>query len=95
MGTSCLCPPFVRIIYMIARFKSISRIKSAKIVPYAFASLGAPSGMGTFGPIVNVTEGVLWLNHLKEPSELALQLSDFSSNYTIKETTERIKSDVS
>jgi hypothetical protein len=31
----------------------------------------------------------------KEPFELALQLSDFSSNFTIKERTERLKSDVS
>lgn len=30
----------------------------------------------------------------KEPSELALQLSDFPSNYTIKERTERVKSDI-
>lgn len=32
---------------------------------------------------------------LKEPSELALQISDISSNYTVKERTERVKSDVS
>jgi len=31
----------------------------------------------------------------KEPSELVLQLSDFPSNYTIKERTERVKSDIS
>ena len=31
----------------------------------------------------------------KEPFELALQLSDFSSNFTIKERTERVKSDIS
>lgn len=30
----------------------------------------------------------------KEPSELVLQLSDFPSNYTLKERTERLKSDV-
>jgi len=29
-----------------------------------------------------------------EPSELVLQISDFRSNYTIKERTERVKSDV-
>lgn len=31
----------------------------------------------------------------KEPSELALMLSDFTSNYTIKDRSERVKSDVS
>lgn len=32
---------------------------------------------------------------MEEPSELVLQLSDFPSNYTLKERTERVKSDIS
>ena len=42
---------------------------------------------GTIAPSPKLT--------MKEPSDLVLQLSDFPSNYTIKERTERVKSDIS
>ena len=32
---------------------------------------------------------------MEEPSELVLQFPDFPSNYTLKERTERVKSDIS